>query len=287
MIEPQPEREPHYTMEYALETRDLYRLVEKAVNELTEKEQMVMNHRFFDEETLKEIGERLGVGRERIRQIEAKALRKIRHRMWKWLKTKEEREEENQELCRDQQRSDQETAKWRLRQSSDPKPTLRLVAEAPIERPAGPGREVMDGLMKDWYGSLWQDHVNSSAKCLAATGLKDVRGKMGRRSPKGLKEFLPECPSDLKEFQPELLTESLHARLQWSDPEPKPDPKKRRMLTYEEVAAMTSLPVGTLYSMVHRKELPHYRLSPKTVRFSENDIRKWIEDGYVPAKKPT
>ena len=274
MIELQPELGPHYTIEEGLETRELYRLVEKAVSELTEKEQKVMNHRFFDEETLKEIGKRLGVSSERIRQIEAKALRKIRHRMRKWLKTKEEREEENQELYQKQQKQDQEMAEWRARQSSDPKPKLRLVAKMPAEPPARPGRSAMDGLMKNWYGSLWQDHVNSSAKCLAAAGLKDVRGKMGGRSPKGLKEF-----------QPELLTESLHARLRWSEPEPKPDPKKRKLLTYEEVATITSLPLGTLYSMVHRKELPHYRLSSKTVRFSEEEIRKWIEDGYVPAQE--
>ena len=248
MIELQPALEPHYTIEEGLETRELYRLVEKAVSELTEKEQTVMNHRFFDEETLKEIGKRLGVSPERIRQIEAKALRRIRHRMRKWLKTKEEREKENQELYQKQQKQDQEMAEWRARQSSDPKPKLRLVAKMPAEPPARPGRSAMDGLMENWYGSLWQDHVNSSAKCLAAAGLKDVRGKMGERR-------LPEAP------------------------------KKRKLLTYEEVATITSLPLGTLYSMVHRKELPHYRLSSKTVRFSEEEIHKWIEGGYVPAQE--
>jgi|15BtaG_2_1085339.scaffolds.fasta_scaffold00806_3 hypothetical protein len=95
---------------------------------------------------------------------------------------------------------------------------------------AGTGREAMDGLMKDWYGSLWEDHVNSNAKCLAATGLGKVRGKMGGRrvlsafidkypQSAGIAHFensnLTE-PSSMSAFQPELISRSLYVRLRWT-----------------------------------------------------------------------
>ena len=50
---------------------------------LTEREEQVLRHRFgLDDgssKTLEEVGQMFGVTRERIRQIEAKALRKLRH----------------------------------------------------------------------------------------------------------------------------------------------------------------------------------------------------------------
>lgn len=57
--------------------------VKKAVDLLTPREKLVINLRFGLEDgrgrTLEEVGHVLGVTRERIRQIEAKALRKLRH----------------------------------------------------------------------------------------------------------------------------------------------------------------------------------------------------------------
>ena len=53
------------------------------LKELTEREKEVLRLRFGLEDghpyTLEEVGKRFGVTRERIRQIEAKALRKLRH----------------------------------------------------------------------------------------------------------------------------------------------------------------------------------------------------------------
>ena len=57
--------------------------LDNALNSLTEREKQVVRLRFGLEDgrprTLEEVGKEFNVTRERIRQIEAKALRKLRH----------------------------------------------------------------------------------------------------------------------------------------------------------------------------------------------------------------
>ncbi len=64
-------------------SQDLMAQVEKALNTLSQKEREILRLRFGigedGEHTLEEVGKRFAVTRERIRQIEAKALRKLRH----------------------------------------------------------------------------------------------------------------------------------------------------------------------------------------------------------------
>jgi len=50
----------------------------KQLKTLTEREQQVIEYRFFDGMSLREAGKLMGCTRERIRQIEAKAFRKLR-----------------------------------------------------------------------------------------------------------------------------------------------------------------------------------------------------------------
>ena len=53
--------------------------LEEAMSDLTSKERAVLHNRFFDDETLDATAQLNGIQRERARQIEAKALRKLRH----------------------------------------------------------------------------------------------------------------------------------------------------------------------------------------------------------------
>lgn len=52
---------------------------------LSERERQVISYRFYDRMTLDEVGQVFNVGKERIRQVEAKALRKIRGRKAKMM----------------------------------------------------------------------------------------------------------------------------------------------------------------------------------------------------------
>jgi len=67
----------------AAEASALQRVVGEALAELTPREQHILRLRFgiggATDRTLEEIGKEFGVTRERIRQIEAKALQKLRH----------------------------------------------------------------------------------------------------------------------------------------------------------------------------------------------------------------
>jgi RNA polymerase primary sigma factor len=71
--------DPHAAVEASM----LAEFVTEAIAELTPREQRILRMRFgiggADEHTLEEVGRVFGVTRERIRQIEAKALEKLRH----------------------------------------------------------------------------------------------------------------------------------------------------------------------------------------------------------------
>lgn len=70
------------TPELALQATQLRAAIAKALQSLTPREERVLRLRFGFEGkdyTLEEVGEQFGVFKERIRQIEAKALRKLQH----------------------------------------------------------------------------------------------------------------------------------------------------------------------------------------------------------------
>ncbi len=61
------------------QSRDLEMVVAYLLTTLTEREAFVMVRRFWFDETLDEVGKMMKITRERVRQIEMKAIRKLRH----------------------------------------------------------------------------------------------------------------------------------------------------------------------------------------------------------------
>ena len=47
-------------------------------------------------------------------------------------------------------------------------------------------------------------------------------------------------------------------------------------ITYREAQSMTGLPLGTLYSLVYRKQIPHLRLGKRSVRFVAAELELWM-----------
>ena len=66
-----------------IEAEDLRCKVREILNKLSERERTVLIERYGlddgDEKTLEQVGLKLGITRERVRQIEARAFRKLRH----------------------------------------------------------------------------------------------------------------------------------------------------------------------------------------------------------------
>lgn len=58
-----------------------------------------------------------------------------------------------------------------------------------------------------------------------------------------------------------------------------------KMMTYRQAAELLQLPVGTVYSMVARRGIPHVRLGRRLVRFNRDDIDNWLNDLGVAVAK--
>lgn len=60
--------------------KDKERIIRKALLKLKPREERVLRLRFFNDLTYAEVAKKFGVSKERIRQIEKKALRKLKHK---------------------------------------------------------------------------------------------------------------------------------------------------------------------------------------------------------------
>ncbi len=63
--------------------------------------------------------------------------------------------------------------------------------------------------------------------------------------------------------------------------------EKAELIGYPELAQLTGLPKGTLYSLVHRRQIPHIRLGPRLVRFRRTDVAAWMAQGSVTVAEPS
>lgn len=65
--------------EHQIVQNEIHDLIDRTLKTLTKREEQVLKLRFEDDQTLEQVAQVFGVTRERIRQVEAKALRKMRH----------------------------------------------------------------------------------------------------------------------------------------------------------------------------------------------------------------
>ena len=49
----------------------------------------------------------------------------------------------------------------------------------------------------------------------------------------------------------------------------------------KQLATFMGVPIGTVYSMVCKRQIPHLRLSKRLVRFSRAEIEKWMRERRV------
>ena len=75
-----PNEQQFYLMDTSeMERKQTKKLMDKALETLTAREAKILRMRFEDDLTLEAIGKQLGVTGQRVREIEARALRKMRH----------------------------------------------------------------------------------------------------------------------------------------------------------------------------------------------------------------
>jgi excisionase family DNA binding protein len=56
-------------------------------------------------------------------------------------------------------------------------------------------------------------------------------------------------------------------------------------IDYSAAAEILGVGVGTLRSMVHRKQVPHIRMGLKLVRFDRDELEQWLRSRSVPANE--
>ncbi len=53
---------------------------------------------------------------------------------------------------------------------------------------------------------------------------------------------------------------------------------EKQFLSYDETATLLNIKVNSLYSLVHRKEIPFFRFGRRIVRFEKECLLTWIQE---------
>ena len=53
------------------------------------------------------------------------------------------------------------------------------------------------------------------------------------------------------------------------------------LIGYKEAALYLGIELGTLYSWVHRKRIPHIRFGSRCIRFNVRDLDAWVKKHIV------
>lgn len=59
------------------------------------------------------------------------------------------------------------------------------------------------------------------------------------------------------------------------------DQEHDELLTYRDVAALLGVRLGTIYSMVSRRQIPFVRVGRRLVRFSKRRVEQWLQGRAV------
>lgn len=57
-----------------------------------------------------------------------------------------------------------------------------------------------------------------------------------------------------------------------------------KFITYADVARRLGVPVGSLYGIVKRGEIPYLRFGPRTIRFDPVEIERWVKTHQMEAR---
>lgn len=55
-------------------------------------------------------------------------------------------------------------------------------------------------------------------------------------------------------------------------------------IDYKTTAELLGIPEGTLYAMVSKGAVPHYRIGKRLVRFSRAELTEWLKTKHSSAK---
>ncbi len=58
------------------------------------------------------------------------------------------------------------------------------------------------------------------------------------------------------------------------------------MTDYDGAAIITGIQKPTLYNMVSKGAIPHFRLGGRLVRFSKIELEQWLNSRHRPADEP-
>lgn len=61
--------------------------------------------------------------------------------------------------------------------------------------------------------------------------------------------------------------------------------RTKRLVDYSSAARILDLKLGTLQSMVARRQIPHLRLGPRLVRFDPEQLHAWLRQRSVDASR--
>jgi len=50
---------------------------------------------------------------------------------------------------------------------------------------------------------------------------------------------------------------------------------------YKMASDLIGIPIGTLYSWVSQKQVPHHRLGKRLIRFKKSELLDWLESHKV------